>query len=274
MNQQCRNSASQESLAGTAPHRTAWLAIEERGSWPRNALVDSTTDELRQIAALASAFNIGVLLIRNDRAKDSPRHVIIANHGQARGGPITSLQDILMWDWTAIGQGHLPPHGSPIESTALVCVHGTRDQCCAIQGRALIRELPHTVEFWESSHIGGHRFAPVVLHLPSGYVYGRLTSADLELIQRGEVVPAKLRGCSYDPPAMQVAEQWVRLREHLTHRDDVARKNSKVQQDTATVTLLVAGNLRTIELTRSEGLPRLESCGGEPTCSDYWSVIG
>jgi hypothetical protein len=66
---------------------------------------------------------------------------------------------------------------------------------------------------WGCSHTGGHRFAPVVLALPtdrSGAVmYGRVTTAALvEIIaatEAGRVVPELLRGLTGHPAYVQAA---------------------------------------------------------------------
>lgn len=91
----------------------------------------------------------------------------------------------------------------------LVCTHGTRDMCCAIEGRpiaaALARECPGRV--WECSHLGGDRFAANVLVLPTGQLYGRVTDP-AELItatEAGRVLPDRLRGQVGLPAAAQAA---------------------------------------------------------------------
>lgn len=59
-----------------------------------------------------------------------------------------------------------------------LCTHGSRDACCATFGfpmylkmRESARHQPHT-RVWRCSHLGGHRFAPTMLDLPSGRVWG------------------------------------------------------------------------------------------------------
>jgi (2Fe-2S) ferredoxin len=67
---------------------------------------------------------------------------------------------------------------------------------------------------WQVSHVGGCRFAPNVICLPGGVVYGRVDSNDCQAIldasRANRVVPRLLRGRScYDKPA-QAAEYFVR----------------------------------------------------------------
>jgi hypothetical protein len=62
------------------------------------------------------------------------------------------------------------------EPIYLVCTHGKRDACCAKRGLPLFAALnelgPGRV--WQSTHLGGHRFAPTFTALPAGTSYGRI----------------------------------------------------------------------------------------------------
>ncbi len=102
--------------------------------------------------------------------------------------------------------------------TCLVCVHGRRDRCCGERGSAVFRALQaHDVEVWQTSHLGGHRFAACALWLPGGLMYGRLRPEDVDGFvsaqRRGEVGELeRLRGrCALDRPT-QAAEIFLRRR--------------------------------------------------------------
>jgi len=58
----------------------------------------------------------------------------------------------------------------------LVCTNGARDPCCAIRGAAVADALAvaRPGAAYESSHLGGHRFAANLLVLPDGLCFGRL----------------------------------------------------------------------------------------------------
>lgn len=92
--------------------------------------------------------------------------------------------------------------GKTVSEKLLVCTHGSRDICCGKLGPRLaqaLRSAGHP-EVWEVSHIGGHRFAPTLWHLPSWRVYGRLVP------EKPECSPRFLRGnAAYHPP-LQVME--------------------------------------------------------------------
>jgi hypothetical protein len=78
---------------------------------------------------------------------------------------------------------------SPIRDL-LICVHGSHDKCCAKYGFPFYRAAIDTLEqlgnqpirLWQTSHFGGHRFAPTLIDFPSGRYYGRLDQAALRSI--------------------------------------------------------------------------------------------
>lgn len=111
----------------------------------------------------------------------------------------------------------------------LICTHGSHDKCCAKYGIPFYRQAIATVtsldlenvRIWQSSHFGGHRFAPTALDFPSGRCYGRLDSKsftsiltyngniqDLKSVYRGWGI---LAGGDYPIPA-QLVEQELMLR--------------------------------------------------------------
>jgi hypothetical protein len=78
---------------------------------------------------------------------------------------------------------------------------------------------------WETSHLGGDRFAANVLVLPSGLLYGRvLPFAAAEFVaaaEAGEVVGALLRGRVGLPPAAQAAVAFAHEQLALRRRADL-----------------------------------------------------
>lgn len=121
---------------------------------------------------------------------------------------------LLGLDLPALADGQRPGLGElDAEALYLVCTHGSLDASCGIRGRplaeALARIRPGRV--WECSHLGGHRFAPNVVCLPAGLVYGRVppegAAALVRAHERGEVT---LGGRSFHPPAVQAAEHFLR----------------------------------------------------------------
>ena len=68
-----------------------------------------------------------------------------------------------------------------------VCTHGERDGCCGTFGEAAYRRAAATprapgTRVWRISHFGGHRFAPTLVDLPTGRIWGKLTEEALEAV--------------------------------------------------------------------------------------------
>lgn len=109
----------------------------------------------------------------------------------------------------------------------LVCTNGRRDRCCATLGRALVAALADACgeALWETSHVGGHRFAANLVCLPDGTYYGRLDAASGPATvaghREGRLDLDHLRGRSWLPPPAQAAEIFARRRWGLVGREDV-----------------------------------------------------
>jgi len=101
-----------------------------------------------------------------------------------------------------------------------ICTHGRHDKCCAKFGQELADKMRYqvlrqkaNVEIWESSHIGGHRFAATMIDFPTGRAYGRLTPDAipnfLESRKQGLVYGSAYRGSVFLKDLEQVAEAQV-----------------------------------------------------------------
>jgi len=120
---------------------------------------------------------------------------------------------------------------------------------------------------FECSHLGGHRFAPTALVLPTGYLYGHLdpTAAAniLARAERGEVATDHCRGrCTWSPRG-QVAELAVRAATGLCSPDDLV-----VEDDTDDTVHVGArtGERWAVELELVDiSTTRPASCGARPT---------
>jgi hypothetical protein len=105
----------------------------------------------------------------------------------------------------------------------LVCTHGSYDKCCARYGNSFyfhananISQLNvENVRIWQSTHIGGHRFAPTAIDLPEGRYYGLLDQDSFQAIltRTGDIQTLKkvYRGWGILPPAIQVLERDLML---------------------------------------------------------------
>ena len=202
-----------DQMLGTAFPAARLLLVEQPHPWGFAGLRASRFDTATALAleARGRAEGVRVQAIRrpgrsSDRAQR--RWAIIDTRAEEpvlRWGEFTDDADLL----------ELPLDGSLGEPDPLahyfVCTHGRHDPCCAAHGRPLTAALAavRPGQTWQISHLGGCRFAPSVLVLPLGLVYGRVPpSAAAELVaaaEAGEVVTALLRGRVGRPPAAQAA---------------------------------------------------------------------
>nr|WP_238342545.1 sucrase ferredoxin [Actinopolymorpha rutila] len=231
-----------EPIAGSAATATTWLCIEQPGPYGADALVESHLDvELgRELAARSKGTGVRIQLIRRPgrHADAHPpatlpggRRVFVAHTRPGatwlRAALVEDPRSLLDLDLAALAAGEEPLEwGARVEGPVLlVCSNGRRDLCCALVGRPLAGELARrhaadvadsTGGIWETTHTGGHRFAPTAVLLPTGYLYGRLDVDFAEHVlaeaRAGRMVTERCRGRSTWTAPGQVAELAVRER--------------------------------------------------------------
>lgn len=287
-----------EPAVGTAAEASCWVVLEQPGPWGRVAATESHLDpDLgrfldRAVGAVGGRF---ALLRQVGQHADGHRpgfrpHVLIS------GGPATApwlLRGQLdeAADLFSLPTGHLAD-GTPDEILAalpgltrteepvlLVCTNGRRDLCCASLGRpvaeAAVVARPGRV--FETTHTGGHRFAPTGVLLPSGQTYARLSPelavAALDAADRGEIA-LDLAGSMHDrgrsvlPKAGQAAEFAVRhlLGDRRLGSFEVAREQDAWRVSRGAESWLVDVSGETTERLRAE------SCGKEPVPVVEWRI--
>ncbi|MFU8840661.1 MAG: sucrase ferredoxin [Nitriliruptoraceae bacterium] len=227
--------AAQEPPAGTASHAMGYLVIEQPGSWGRDAVASRLdADLVARLTARAEDADVKVLLAR----RPGPHPAQVRERVEvllAHAGPTPWLErcqltgeELHRLDPALCAAAQPPGRGTRLaEPRWLVCTHARRDRCCATRGRPIADTLAAIDPdgTWESSHLGGHRFAGTLLVLPHGLVYGNLdvvTAMQVVVAQRdGRVVTEHLRGRSRLPRVAQVAEVAARRALALDGLDDV-----------------------------------------------------
>ena len=207
-----------ESLAGTAVESVdRWLLLEVTDPWAPKALqTEALPQSVRdRLAHWLQAPRSRLQLIRRPgRPGKRSRFMVVStatDRRQASKVEFDRYEDLLDVDLDA-----LPTE--PAAPMCLVCVHGRRDRCCGLHGSAVFRAIQaQGVDVWQTSHLGGHRFAACALWLPDGLMYGRLSAdhaKDFVTARRaGEIGDLNFfRGrCGYDRPT-QAAEIFLRRR--------------------------------------------------------------
>jgi hypothetical protein len=193
-----------ESLTGTAPKAAAWLFVEYPGSWRAKAVVESSLDVVVK-TRLLSLDGIRVQFIRR-HGRHLPTGVRLFAAWVGTGGPwvettvADNYQQLLEIDFSRLILGQSQGWAPHVDPLFLVCTNGRRDVCCAERGRPLVSALSTAwPDFtWETTHLGGHRFAGTMLVFPQGLALGRLDSniavAVVQQVMRGQLPTQYLRG--------------------------------------------------------------------------------
>ncbi len=117
------------------------------------------------------------------------RDVEAAARSASSSSRSTTSRTCASFDFAAALAGGGTP-GVPVDHPLLVvCTHGKRDRCCAKNGRPLYDALRRETEsgwVWQSTHVGGDRFAGNVVVFPQGLYYGRVEPGDAGRPSRGE----------------------------------------------------------------------------------------
>ena len=235
------SSASDEPLAASASRIDHWIVLEYRGLWERDVLGGSLfSPELKahlreQLRALAHA---RLLFVKKPERRGYGRRQLY--FGSSRPGEerffqleVDHQEDLRGFDFVRALGSDTP--GLPVEHPLLVvCTHGKRDRCCAKYGQPLydaLRRETETGHVWQSTHVGGDRFAGNVVVLPQGLYYGRVGPGDVGRLlaahAAGRVDLDRYRGRSAYSFPLQAAEHAIREAEGLVGIDDLALVGSE-----------------------------------------------
>jgi hypothetical protein len=172
-----------EPLAGTASRVDHWILVEYRGLWGYDAVAASGLSDAvkRRLREQRDARpNTKLLFVRRPHRRDHAVLAVFWGSSPQRGGElfhaeIAGYDELLDLDLTG-------PRGSPLDHPLLlVCTHGKHDRCCARHGQPLYEALDEAADddwVWQTSHVGGDRFAGNVVILPDGMYFGRVDPAD------------------------------------------------------------------------------------------------
>ncbi|MDQ3134868.1 MAG: hypothetical protein M3Q76_08700 [Acidobacteriota bacterium] len=226
-----------EQSFGTASVGEVWLLVEYREAWGVHALEDSALST--QVKGHLNKFcktvpRARILFIKQERVRlEEPLSCFVVRCRE-RAPSIVKLQlsdydELLKFDLGALATGE--SLGGKIridEPLFLVCTHGKRDKCCAKFGYALYKSLRDKAagddaRVWQSSHVGGDRFAANLICFPHGLFYAHVTEDGGRTIiaeyEGRRLVLDGYRGrASYSYP-VQAAEFFIRTQTGLAAID-------------------------------------------------------
>jgi hypothetical protein len=218
------SAAAGEALIGTASRVDVWLLLEYGGLWRREAYEGSLLPERTRSAIdslLRAVPHARVNTIKHERdVVERPRFFLaVCSEHDSRLYAVTldTYEDLADLDLPGMVRGDAASESfRQVDPLYLVCTHGQHDRCCATFGVPTCRAL-HSLapeRAWQTSHLGGDRFAPNVACLPQGVMYGRVLPERVPDVvsahDAGRVVLPLYRGRTCYPFPVQAAEALLR----------------------------------------------------------------
>jgi hypothetical protein len=230
---------SNEEMYGTAPRVDVWFLLEYRGHWSGKAFKDSKIPK-----AVKSFLNKQLKAVPNSRLQLIKKHKNTDEHfkfylaASDETNPrlyefeLENYEELLSLDIKKILKSK--KHMSD-EKIFIICTNGEHDTCCGKFGMPVyldIAESKYGSRTWETTHIGGHRFASTFVCLPHGLVYGRLRDGKvaedlMKQYEDGKVHLPCYRGRSCHTNETQAAEYYLRKETGITEISEFLLKNSK-----------------------------------------------
>lgn len=219
----CR--AAEEPLFATATRADVWLLLEYTGRWGTKAFDESALprrvhDHLARLEASRPHARIQLIKRAPPYEPDPVQFFVAVAHAaepRLYRFDLGRYSDLLDIDVEAVIAGDARFDSHRVDGPMmLVCTNGLRDACCAKFGLEIYNELIDLTDgpVWQTTHLGGHRFAPIMLVLPHGLHYGRVEVEDLPALvgatARGEILPRRYRGRTIYERSVQAAEHFIR----------------------------------------------------------------
>lgn len=268
---------------GTAVPARYWMVVAHPGPWPAKPIeAAGIADVAEELSAAMGRFGARLQLIRRHgrlegelvEADGEPVFLVDVRRGLVGQASWQRPEDLVE---LAARFDDLPDPTS--EPLVLVCTHGRKDVCCAIDGRVVAAVLDDALPgaVWETTHLGGDRFAGNVVLLPEGSQYGRLdgdVAAQVVLDHfDGRVDLDRWRGrCSWHPAA-QAAVHDVLGSDPDVRLPDIAPPHVEATGDDAWTVRVDAGgrsSLRSVVRTMSQ--PHRLTCSGGAKVQAIYTV--
>jgi hypothetical protein len=260
--------AHAEPLHATASRVDTWILLEYRGLWAHDAVDGSTLSDAVKSHLVETRRRLPharILFVRSaERRNRDGLTAFVARSTLAerelRRLAFERYEDLVDVDLAAAGETLDHP-------LFLVCTHGKHDRCCAKFGRPLYDAVREQVEHewvWQTSHVGGDRFAGNVVVVPDGVYYGRVEPPEawavVEAASERRVHLPLYRGRSCYGFAAQAAELAVRDETGLLAIDDVIVRSLGGGLDTWVAEVGADGRVYEVAVRVEEGAPTHLTC--------------
>jgi len=263
-------------MYGTATTVETWLVLEYNGRWSGEAFRDSRIPETVKAAIkryLEPFPNPRLQLVKKQKRSGDGIKLFMA-HSREKDSAIyeTTLgayEELLDRDIDSLFEERASLSKGPV---FLICTNGEHDKCCGKFGMPVYVEAAagkYGENAWQSTHLGGHRFASTFVCLPHGLYYGRVREGKTaEQIfgeyKQGRIDLESYRGRScYSAPA-QAAEYFLRKETGVREISAFYLKDAKEESGIINVEFFAGEgeNIFRINLRRLDSALRiLKSCG-------------
>ena len=232
------------------------MLIEHPHSWGPKALQDSTIPlsvkkYLSQILKIiprsklllikqdiSFAGDFTVFVVRSHESNPSITKFTIKNYEQLR-----DLDIALVMAGSSLNNGVI--FEKPLY---VVCTHGRRDKCCAKYGFPIYKTLRKYTgnAVWQSSHVGGDRFAANVVCFPHGLFYAHVTEDAgkkvIDAYEQGQLALDRYRGRACYSYPVQAAEFFIRSQAGITGIGEIRYLDSeRVEEEAWRVRFIATG---------------------------------
>jgi hypothetical protein len=222
-----------EKTYGTASTGDVWLLVEYPYWWGSKAFHESSLSPAVKAhlnRAISSIPRSRLLFIKQDRIRGRELSVFLVRCRETN----PSITKLTIKDYEQLPEIDFASLiASPQSETAfqsplyLICTHGRRDKCCAKFGYPLYKAMKKYAgdAVWQSSHVGGDRFAANLICFPHGLFYAHVTEEAgrrvVEEYSRRRLVLDKYRGrACYSHPA-QAADFFIRSEAGMNGLDEL-----------------------------------------------------
>lgn len=163
------------SIVGTAPREEGYLLFECPKPWPKKIKkIEGLPQALRKVLKRYKEIDFKLVAAPSfpwPSEGSGPRALIL----RWKDGTTVCKEVEATPDAVTAGLSD-PDWGEPRE-LFLVCTHGSRDSCCGLKGVPIYQNLvaKGSRAVLQASHLGGHRFAPVIAAFPEWRFFGHLS---------------------------------------------------------------------------------------------------
>ena len=272
---------NEELMAGTAVSAPVWILLEYRQLWQAKATSDNTLPVSVKTWLDEQLANVNGRLqfIRQTPFQQQRYRCFIAvpnaQNPRLYRFDFAEYEELLNIDLNTIvaNAKQYAPYLTT-DPLFLVCTNGKRDRCCAKFGTALYQTLSAKMgtAVWQTTHLGGHRFAPTLMSFPAGICYGQVTNDDIPSLltaqKNGELCLPKLRGRAVYDAITQLAEYYLcqeNNRVNLTAFQHISTHSPSKNEWIVEFQDVITNKVFQVNITESNPQPIYATCGSSET---------